>query len=126
MVPILTLLALQTAQTLPRWARRAAGAAACAQSLIIAAAHENDIRLSVSTLWQRHLEFLWMIRLQEAGAPVTWVWTLGTFVMLIVALTIIWVAPGIGSRRDARRVEWSRRDRLRDAAHWSSIGLQVL
>ena len=75
--------------------------AACLQSLIIAAAHENDIRLSVSTLWQRHLALLWMIRLQEAGAPVTWLWTLGTFVVLIVALTIIWVAPEIGSRRNA-------------------------
>jgi hypothetical protein len=45
-----------------------------------------------------------MIRLQEAGAPVTWVWTLGTFVALIVALTIIWVAPGIGRLRNAH--EW--------------------
>jgi hypothetical protein len=100
-VPILALLALQTAQTLPRWARRLAGLAACVQSLIIAAAHENDIRLCVSTLWQRHLALLWMIRLREAGAPVTWVWTLATFVALIVALTIIWVAPGIGSRGNA-------------------------
>ena len=100
-VPILALLAVQTAQALPRWARHIAGVAACAQSLIIAAAHENDIRLSVSTLWQRRLALLWMIRLQEAGAPVTWVWTLGTFVLLIVALTIIWVAPGIGSRHNA-------------------------
>jgi hypothetical protein len=100
-IPILALLAVQAAQTLPRWARRAAGAAACVQSLIIAAAHENDIRLCVSTLWHRHLALLWMIRLREAGAPVTWVWTLGTFVALIVALTIIWVAPGIGSRDNA-------------------------
>lgn len=99
-VPILALLAVQTAQTFPRWARRVAGVAACVQSLIIAAAHENDIRLSVSTLWQRHLALLWMIRLREAGAPVTWVWTLGTFVVLIVALTIIWVAPEIGSWRN--------------------------
>ena len=103
-VPILALLAVQTAQMLPRWVRRVAGAAVCVQSLIIAAAHENDIRLSVSTLWDRHLALLWMIRLQEAGAPVTWVWTLGTFVALIVALTIIWVAPGIGRLRNAH--EW--------------------
>jgi hypothetical protein len=102
----LALLAVQTAQTLPRWARRVAGVAACVQSLIIAAAHVNDIRLSVSTLWQRRLALFWMIRLQEAGAPVTWVWTLGTFVVLIVALTIIWVAPGIGSRRNAP--EWRK------------------
>ena len=98
------MLAVQTAQALPRWARRVAVVAACSQSLIIAAAHENDIRLALSTLWQRRLALLWMIRLQEAGAPVTWVWTLGTFVVLIVALTIIWVAPGIGNWRNAS--EW--------------------
>lgn len=103
-VPVLALLAVQTAQALPRWARRVAVVAACSQSLIIAAAHENDIRLSASTLWQRHSALLWMIRLQAAGAPVTWVWTLGTFVVLIVALTIIWIAPGIGSWRNA--TEW--------------------
>jgi hypothetical protein len=101
-VPFLALLAVQTAQALPRWARRAVGVVAIVQSVVIAAARENDIRLSVSTLWQRRLALFWMIRLREVGAPVTWAWTLGTWAVLILVLFIIWAAPFIASRRDIR------------------------
>jgi hypothetical protein len=89
-VPVLTLLALQTAQALPRTLQWLLALAAFAQSLVIAAAHENDIRLALGTLWQRHFEFVWAIRLRQAGAPVSWVWSATAWLLPAVAALILW------------------------------------
>jgi len=101
-VPALALLALQVGQALPRVARWVVASASCAQSLILVAAHVNDVRLAVTTLWQRRLALPWMIRLGEAGVPVSWVWTLVTFVLLALAVAIVWLAPGLRNRCGAR------------------------
>lgn len=92
-VPALALLAFETAQTLPPWLRRTIAVAAYAQSLALAAAHENDVRLTAAALWHSRFALVWMIRLREAGVPVTWLWTLAAFVFLALALAIIWRRP---------------------------------
>jgi hypothetical protein len=92
-VPALALLAMQTAQTLKPVLRWAIAAVSGAQSLILAAAHANDIRLAVTAIWHRRFALFWMIRLGEAGAPVTWVWTLLTFLLLTLGVALIWAAP---------------------------------
>jgi hypothetical protein len=89
-VPGLALLAMQTGQALPARARWLIAAAALVQSLILTAAHENDIRVELTTLWERRFAPFWMIRLREAGAPVTWVWTIAAYLMLIALLAVIW------------------------------------
>lgn len=98
-VPALALLAMQAAQALPRAVAWTIAGASCVQSLILAAAHRNDVRLAVSTLWHRRFALPWMIRLRDAGAPVNWVWTLVTFASLAVMLTLIWLAPRADSGR---------------------------
>lgn len=94
-VPALALLALQAAQALPRIAQWMIATLSCVQSLIIAAAHRNDVRLALSTLWRRKFQLPWMIRLGDAGVPVNWEWPLVTFVLLALALAIIWLVPGL-------------------------------
>lgn len=91
-VPALALLSMQAAQMLPRAVRWSVAALACAQSLVITAAHENDIRMAIGTIWQRRFALLWMIRLREAGSPATWLWTLNAYVFLVSALAVIWLA----------------------------------
>jgi hypothetical protein len=97
-VPALALLAVQAGQTLPRVVRWVVAGASCAQSLILVAAHANDVRLAASTLWQRRLALLWMIRLAKAGVPVTGVWTLATYVLLALGLVLLWLVPGLRNR----------------------------
>jgi hypothetical protein len=97
-VPALALLSMQAAQMLPRWARWAVAGLALAQSLILAAAHENDIRESLGTLWQRRFELFWMVRLRDAGAPVTWAWVVGAYGLLALALAMIWLVPVMNGR----------------------------
>lgn len=98
-VPVLAVLAIQVGQAIPQTLRWVIAVTSCAQSLILAAAHRNDIRLALETLLQRRFELLWMIRLQEAGVPVNWSWSLITFVSLAIVLVMIWLVPG---PRDAR------------------------
>jgi hypothetical protein len=92
-VPALALLSMQAAQMLPPVARWCVAALAGAQSLIIAAAHENDIRLAGSTLWQRRFEPYWMVRMREAGGPGSSLWTPALYAVLVMALAIVWIAP---------------------------------
>ena len=92
-VPALAVLTLQVAQDFPRLLRRVLAFAACAQSLIVAVAHENDIRDAVGAILNRHFALVWMIRLRQAGAPVNWVWTAATYASLAMALALIWAAP---------------------------------
>jgi hypothetical protein len=101
-VPALALLSMQAAQMLPRVVRLAVAVLACAQSLIMAAAHENDIRTTLDVLWRRRFEMFWTVRLREAGAPVTWVWTAGAYVFLVLALAMVWFRPWVRSRRSER------------------------
>jgi hypothetical protein len=101
-VPALALLALQVGQALPRLVRWVVASATCVQSLIMAAAHQNNFRLSVSTLFQRRLALPWMIRLGDTGVPVTWVWTLATFVFLVVAVAFVWLTPRLRLTRESR------------------------
>jgi len=92
-VPALALLALEAAQALPTVVRWTIAGASCMQSLILAAAHQNDVRLVLGTLWRRRFALPWMIRLGQAGARVTWVWTLVTFALLAVGVGSIWLVP---------------------------------
>lgn len=76
-VPGLAVLAIAVAGTLARPFRIALGVVAIAQSLLIAGAHVNDIRLAPAALAGRGFTFLWMTRLNEAGTPQLWVRVLG-------------------------------------------------
>ena len=88
-VPALALLALETAQALPRALRWLVAAAAAAQSLAMAAAHENNLRDSLATLWRRRGALLWMIRLRDAGLDVPrW---LPLLVWAVVAAVCLWI-----------------------------------
>jgi hypothetical protein len=92
-VPALAILAMQAGQALPRLARRVLAAAALAQSLIVAAAYQADIRTSVSALIRNRFELPWMIRLGAAGVPVTGLWPLVLFLLLGLAVGLIWLNP---------------------------------
>ena len=100
-VPALALLAVQTAQVLPQLVRWVIAALTCLQSVIIAAAHRNDVRLAVSTIWRRKFQLPWMIRLGDAGVPVNWAWPLVTYVLLALVVTAIWIAPALSHRGSA-------------------------
>jgi hypothetical protein len=93
-VPGLALLAIQAAQALNPLVRRLVVVAVFAQSLIIAAAHENDLRADLTTLLHRRFALQWMIRLGRAGAPVAPWWTAAMFALLAAATAWIWLAPG--------------------------------
>jgi len=92
-VPTLALLALQTAQGLPRPVRWTVAAAACGQSLLMVAGYQNNFPAAVRILWQRGFELPWMIRLGYAGAPITWVWPLATFALVVSAVAVVWLIP---------------------------------
>ena len=98
-VPALALLAMQAAEALPRAVRWGLASASCVQALIISAAYRNDIRLALGTLWRRRFELPWMIRLHDAGVPVTWAWPVVTYSLLVLAVASIWLVPGL--RHDA-------------------------
>ena len=95
-VPGLALLAMMAAQALPQRLRLAIAFVAVAQSVIVAAAHENDIRLELAALWKRNFAFFWMIRLRQAGVPVLWVWTPAVYLVLIAVLAL---TAGVGRQR---------------------------
>ena len=92
-VPALALLALQAGQALPKFARWIVAIVALAQSFVMAATHQNDVRLAIETLWRRRFFMPWMIRLGNAGVPVNWAWPLLTYALLALALAWIWFVP---------------------------------
>jgi hypothetical protein len=94
-VPALALLAMQTAQILPRVVCWVVAIASCVQSLAMAAAHQNDVRLVLGTLWERGFTLPWMVRLGNAGLSVNWVLPLITFTLLGFTLAFIWLTPGL-------------------------------
>jgi hypothetical protein len=90
-VPPLALLAIQAAQALPRAIRYLLAAAAIAQSLVMAAAHENNLRASLTTIWNRRGNLLWMMHLNDAGARITWVVPALTWSLVAIVLVAIWL-----------------------------------
>jgi hypothetical protein len=98
-VPGLALLAMQVAESLPRFVGAAIAAASLGQSLLMAAAHENSLPASVDSLLTRRLLLPWMTRLNDAGvqigSAVPWV----TFGLLGLALVLIWAVPSMRGGR---------------------------
>jgi hypothetical protein len=71
--PAVALLAIGAAQSLPVAVRALLATWAIAQSILIAAAHSNDIRLATDTLLHRRFLFVWAERLAQFGVPKGWV-----------------------------------------------------
>jgi hypothetical protein len=92
-VPALALLAVQAAQLLPKPVRWLVAGVALAQSVILAAAHRNDVREALGTLLRRKGEVLWMIRLRDAGIAASGVWLWAAFVLPMGACLLIWFLP---------------------------------
>jgi hypothetical protein len=90
-VPPLAILSIEVARQFPRPVQWVLAVCACVQSLVLAAAHENDIRLSLSTLVERRGQFFWLVRLRDAGMPVNWGYTLAAWVIPIAAAIYIWM-----------------------------------
>ena len=90
-VPALALLAMQAAQALPRGVRWAVAAAQCAQSLLMAAAHENNFGATLATLWRRRGALHWMMHLSDAGIHATWMVPLLTWTVVAIVLAWIWM-----------------------------------
>jgi hypothetical protein len=97
-VPPLAILSIEVARHFPRPVQWLLATCACAQSLVLAAAHVNDIRLAVGTLVERHGQFLWIIRLRDAGLPVNWGYTLTAWLIPILAAAYIWMPRTLPSR----------------------------
>jgi hypothetical protein len=89
-VPPLAILSIEVARHLPRPLQWFLALTASAQSLVLAAAHVNDIRLALGTLVDRHGQFFWIIRLRDAGLPVNWSCTLAAWMFPILVAVYIW------------------------------------
>jgi hypothetical protein len=92
-VPVLALLAVYTAQELPKVAAWVIAGLSCVESLALAASHNNDVRLLAATLWDRRFAPSWMMRLAHSGIPITPLWPLLFWSLLASALTLIWLWP---------------------------------
>lgn len=71
--PAFALLAIGAVQRLPFVVRALLAIWAIVQSIVIAAAHANDIRLATDTLLHRRFVFVWAEYLARFGAPALWV-----------------------------------------------------
>ena len=85
-VPGLALLGIQASQALPRRVRRLLACFSCLQMLLVATAHENDLRRTLGTLWKTRLEPPWLIRLGQSGAPPAWIHA--AVLLASIALTV--------------------------------------
>jgi hypothetical protein len=103
-VPVLALLSMHTAQALPRTVRTTLAGGSAAFSLLLAAAHQNDIRLAPAALWDSGFRTPWMIRLAEADVPIAPPWVLSFWVALAAAIAFLWRRP----RRSAAPAKSSR------------------
>jgi hypothetical protein len=93
-VPALALLALQTAEALPRSVRRVVAAVTCGQSILMVAGYQNNFPEAVRSLWERGFELQWMTRLEHLGVPVDGRWPPAFFALLVIAIAAIWGVPG--------------------------------
>jgi hypothetical protein len=89
-VPPLAILSIEVARQFPRPIQWILAVCAFAQSLVLAAAHVNDVRLALSTLVERQGQFFWMIRLRDAGIPVDRSCTLAAWIIPFIAALYIW------------------------------------
>ncbi len=89
-VPPLAILSIEVARHFPRPVQWLLAACAGVQSLVLAAAHVNDVCFALSTLVERQGQFFWMIRLRDAGMPVNWGYTLMAWMIPILAAVYIW------------------------------------
>lgn len=93
LVPIvapLALLSIGVAERFARPWRYLLAGVSLVQTVILSAAHENSLRTSLDTLWHRHFELAWMIRLREAGLPFPRSAAVASFAILGTALACIW------------------------------------
>jgi hypothetical protein len=97
-VPGLAVLAIQAAQALPRRVRGVIAGLACVQSLVMATAHENSLRSSLTALWSRGGVLLWMIRLHDAGLRTPGWLPVVSWALLMAACLWIWM-PAVHVRR---------------------------
>jgi hypothetical protein len=109
-VPVLALLAIQGAQLFPQLLPRllsrivqwGIATASLIWSVVLTGAHVNDVRHSAQVFWHRRFALPWMLRLREAGVPVTWEWVLATYAIAVLALACIWAGPVTRWRRPAK------------------------
>jgi hypothetical protein len=101
-VPVLALVAIQGAQLLPRRLQWGIAMASLSWSLVLTGAHVNDVRLAAQVFWNRRFALPWMMRLREAGVPVTWEWVLATYAFTVLAIACIWAGPVTRWRRPAK------------------------
>jgi hypothetical protein len=90
-VPALSILAFQTCQVLPLWFKWILGPVTIAQSFIMAFAHQNSLGASVQSMLDRHFELTWMVRMEQLGVKVNWVWPAIVFGLLAASLAWVWV-----------------------------------
>jgi Na+-driven multidrug efflux pump len=107
-VPPLALLAIQAAQSLPRWLSFVLAMASTFQSLVMAAGHGNTLTASLATLWKRHGRLLWMVRLDDMNIPGSWLALALTWVIAAALLLWIWLpafrpADGLAKRPQSAR-----------------------
>jgi hypothetical protein len=93
-VPVMALLSMHTAQLLPRAVQAGVAGASSIFSLLVAAAHQNDIRQAASALWDSGFRTPWMTRLAEAGLPVAPSSVLLFWALMALAMALIWRRPG--------------------------------
>jgi hypothetical protein len=86
-VPGLAILAMQASRIFPPAVRWILAMAAMGQSLIVAAAHQNDLRTALGSLYRRRFALLWMTHLADAGIPAGWV-NAASALLVLLALTV--------------------------------------
>jgi hypothetical protein len=89
-VPALALLALQTAEALPRGVRRLLATATCVQSILMVAGYQNNFPRAVQSLWERQFQLPWMLRLGKLGISLSPAFPAIFFLLLALAVTAIW------------------------------------
>jgi len=92
-VPVLALLAIQGAQLFSRMVQWGTAMASLMWSVVLTGAHVNDVRLAAQVFWNRRFALPWILRLREAGVPVTWEWVLATYAVTVLAIACIWAGP---------------------------------
>ncbi|HEY7337356.1 MAG TPA: hypothetical protein VH639_20865, partial [Bryobacteraceae bacterium] len=98
-VPGLALLAAQACQSFPSALKWCIAAAAAIQTFIMAAAHENNLAFSATSLLARRFELPWMIRFREIGVEAWWATPAAAFGLLAAGIALIWLPSQRGIAR---------------------------